>query len=149
MPDRDEALAALRGLSEHDLKLVVGELTLDPRVRRREGFRGWWYRYAGSVAFVALVILGAAGFFYVQHFNVQLRDGLVANCENNANPLREYLAGEAQRQIQQQQGFDQEQFFPNVPPDLLHKLIQDQIDRERHALDTILAPVNCETLYPR
>lgn len=66
-PEREEAVKALDRLSDEQLHDVIHSLTQDPRVKRRVGFKGWWYRYAGSVAFVSIVLTGAAGFFVVDN----------------------------------------------------------------------------------
>lgn len=62
-PDREEAIKALDRLTDDELHDVIHALAEDPRVKRRKGLRGWWYRYAGSVAFVALIVIAAVGFF--------------------------------------------------------------------------------------
>lgn len=59
-------MRAIDRLSDADLHAIVHRMIEDPRVRQRAGFRGWWYRYAGSVAFVTLIAIAAAGFFKVE-----------------------------------------------------------------------------------
>lgn len=110
--------------------------------------RGWWGRYKGTVAFVALIAVTVAGFFYVQSFSTALRDGLVKSCEQNGNPLREAVSGQLQYQLTQSHSFDYSLFFPTIPPRQLHELIHMQNQQVRAELDTI-HPVDCESLYPR
>jgi hypothetical protein len=150
LPDRQEALAALQGLSEHDLKLVIGELVLDPRVRRREGMRGWWYRYAGSVAFICLIAVAALGFTVLQNQQTQLVNGLVTGCEQNGNPLRAIVSAQLKTQLDQQQQLLESgqyaKFFPGIPKDQLNHLINQQQDTAQAEIKQ-LKPVDCDALY--
>jgi hypothetical protein len=166
-PDRDEVLAALQKLPPAELHQVLGAIVMDPRVRRREGLRGFWLRYAGSIAFVAVVIFCAAGLFYVQHYSKQVNDstqtlqmGLIKGCEENGNPLRAIVLRDKKReiekirkQIRQTRHADFAKFFPNLTSRraalLKHRQIsqqRDQIRQDQHEIDT-LHPVDCVSLY--
>jgi hypothetical protein len=83
------------------------------------------------------------------NFATQLRDGLVESCEKNGNPLREYLASQALEEIAESKSLDYEEFFPNIPPDKLHDLLQAQNESLREALKGPLSPIDCAGLYPR
>lgn len=96
MPDREEAVKALDRLSDDQLHDVVHVLANDPRVKRRKGWRGWWYRYAGSVAFLALVFLGAWGFIRLEGFHVGPID-VVGTTEANEEAIRQINAERAAR----------------------------------------------------
>ncbi len=147
MPDRDEALRALKGLSRDELYAVVGELVIDPRVRRREGLRGWYYRYAGSIAFAVLIVLSAAGFFAIQGQSDALRDALIRNCRTNINPLRATVASQVRFQIETQKRVNYHRFFPSIPTGQLNALLAEQRRQEEQELAQ-LHPLDCEGLYP-
>lgn len=115
--------------------------------RRRGGLRGWWAKYAGSVAFVLLVGLTAAGFFSLQHFSTELRDGLVRACENNGNPLRAVVRKQIEYRLKTAETTDYARLFPNIPEDELRTLLRAQERELRRELE-LLAPVDCESLYP-
>lgn len=114
---------------------------------KRSELRAWWYRYAGSLAFVALVLLAGGGLLYVQHFSNALRDGLVEACERNGNPLRAIVTEQLEDQLEQSHTTDYEEFFPDVPESQLHALIHQQNQRLRMQIEA-LEPVDCEALYP-
>lgn len=63
MPDREEAYRALDRLSDEELHEIVHRIAQDPRVLRSTGIKGWWRRYAGSIAFLSLIALAALGFW--------------------------------------------------------------------------------------
>lgn len=65
MPDREELFAKLDNLSDEELGKVLHRILNDPRTRAT-GWRAVWRRWAGSIAFVSLVALAAAGFFRVE-----------------------------------------------------------------------------------
>lgn len=167
MPDRDEALKALQELSDEELREIVDELVRDPRVRRREGWRGWWYRYAGSVAFVTLILIGAAGFFRIESvaedahdaatsanqtaaeveaFTIRLREAQVESCERN-NDTRRALIGSLRKQNHDSRQTDPS-LFPDIPPDRFQELVQQQIKTNQETIKT-LQPVDCEAAYPK
>lgn len=101
---------------------------------------------------VVAVVIGLVGGakLYVQqsNFSTDLRNGLVRSCEKNANPLRGVVRHRIRREIQQSTSFDYSQFFPSVPPALLHRKIAKQIAQDQKDL-TKSAPVDCRSLYPR
>lgn len=81
-------------------------------------------------------------------FATELRNGLVASCEKNGNPLREAVQHQIQREIRQRETVDYSRFFPDVPPAELQLLLDEQTAADRATLREI-APVNCEQLYPK
>lgn len=111
---------------------------------------------AAFVLSVALfVVVVAIGVYLATHessatkdFSADLRDGLVASCERNGNPLREAVRDQIQREIRQRESLDYSRFFPNVPASELQQLLAEQTAADRATLRE-LAPVNCQQLYPR
>jgi hypothetical protein len=101
------------------------------------------------IAFIVALALFGWTTLRTNNFSEELRDGLVASCKQNGNPLREYLREEAKAEIAEAKSFDYEEFFPNVPPERLHALIAQEIADAREALSTTLAPLDCDGLYPR
>ena len=83
-----------------------------------------------------------------QDFSAQLREGLVTSCEVNGNPLREAVRNQIQEQIRQREHLDYARFFPNVPPEELKLLLEQQNEADRATLAEI-APVDCSEQYPK
>jgi hypothetical protein len=109
-------------------------------------------------AFIAVLLLAAAGtfaFLYlrssqvngIEQFSTELRDGLVASCERNGNPLRDAVRKMIREQIQQSNSPAIKRYFPQIPAEELERLIRHQTEARRRTLHEI-APVNCEALYP-
>lgn len=82
----------------------------------------------------------------VKRFAVKLRTGLIASCEENGNPLRIFVIGQARNQIRQGHQTDYSLFFPNIDPDVLHDLIHRQNLRTFRQLQSI-QPVDCVDVY--
>lgn len=115
------------------------------RVKAITGFvRREWPVLAWLISFVALawVIL------QVSTFSGDLRDGLVASCQKNGNPLRQVVRDILQTDIEQSKSLDYEQFFPNIPPAQLHALIHQENKESKRQLKTI-EPLDCAALYPK
>lgn len=112
----------------------------------------------GVLVLLALMVCGGIGlgsYLYVrsqqieetQQFGDELRNGLVASCERNGNPLREAVQKMLREQIQSSKRTPPE-FFPNIPPAVFKALIRDRVQANREIIDQI-APVDCASLYPR
>jgi hypothetical protein len=101
------------------------------------------------IAWVISFVLIAYAIVEVSTFSGDLRNGLVQSCEDNGNPLREYLRDEARSEITEARSFNYEEFFPNVPPSTLDALLREEIADAREALNTTLAPLPCNDLYPK
>lgn len=56
--------------------------------QRRTGLGGWWAKYAGSVAFVALIILGATGFFKIQNNVDAIQQERIARVDATSGIIR-------------------------------------------------------------
>lgn len=113
---------------------------------------------AGVIALLALTVGGGIGigsYLYVrnqqieenQQFSDELRDGLVASCERNGNPLREAVQKMLREQIRASEQTPPS-FFPNIPPEVFEALIRERIAANRQIIHQI-APVDCASLYPR
>lgn len=79
-------------------------------------------------------------------FTSELRDGLVESCEQNGNPLRVAVQMMLREQIQRAESTPA-RFFPDVPPEVFHRLVRDQVVATEEAIRRI-APINCRALYP-
>lgn len=119
----------------------------------------WWDRNWIKVALVALFLFTSAGFYRteterstrigdVQQFSVELRNGLVASCEKNGNPLREAVQGLLEEEIKQSNPKTLQQFFPQIPPEVLERIIAKTTEHKEDVIEEI-APLNCEALYPK
>lgn len=62
MERREKLIEALEHL-EPEQAAALRSLLEDPRVRRRPGLAGWWAKYRGAVAWVALLLICAFGFY--------------------------------------------------------------------------------------
>ena len=111
-------------------------------------------------ALIAVMLLAAAttfAFLYlrsqqveqVETFNQELRNGLIASCEKNGNPLREAVQSLLRTQIKNSQNLKQlERFFPQIPPPELRTLTERQVDANQKLLHEI-DPLDCEKIYPK
>jgi hypothetical protein len=98
---------------------------------------------------VALTILLGLTIYQVAEtrtFSTDLRDGLVKSCEKNGNPLREAVQTILQEQIEQSERTPRS-FFPDIPPDVFDRLIEEQRERNEEIIERI-EPVDCPALYP-
>lgn len=121
--------------------------------------KSWWDHNWIKVAFVFLFLWTAIGFARVeqeksarindvQQFSVELRNGLVASCEKNGNPLREAVQGLLEEEIKQSNPKTIQRFFPQIPPEVLESIIARTTEHKLRVIQEI-KPVNCEALYPR
>jgi len=108
------------------------------------------------IAVLLLAAFGTLAFLYlrssqvngVEQFNTELRNGLVASCERNGNPLREAVQKMIRDQIEQSRSPAIKRYFPQIPPRELERLIREQ-NEAREATLRQIAPVDCAALYPR
>lgn len=119
----------------------------------------WWDKHWLKVCLILLFLWTSLGFFLgynersdridqVQTFSVELRNGLVASCEKNGNPLREAVQGLLEEEIKQSNPKTIEQFFPQIPPKLLERIIAKTTKHKERVIKEI-SPLNCEALYPK
>lgn len=76
----------------------------------------------------------------------QINRALVQSCEDNGNPLRMAVQQMLRDQIRQSHSPKLEEFFPQIPPRQLHRLIHRANERRRQEIRQI-APVDCASLY--
>jgi hypothetical protein len=118
----------------------------------------WWEHNWIKVALAALFIWTTVGFVKVeiekadrvnavQQFSVELRNGLVASCEKNGNPLREAVQGLLEEEIKQSNPQTLRTFFPQIPPGVLERIIKRTTLHKNRVIEEI-EPLNCEALYP-
>lgn len=113
----------------------------------------------GVVVLLVLVVLSGVGvgsYLYIRseqvaetkEFSNELRDGLVASCERNGNPLREAVRKMLRQDLAQSDPQTIRRYFPQIPLSEIERLIQRQ---REETLETIaeIAPVDCASLYPK
>jgi hypothetical protein len=121
--------------------------------------KSWWDHNWIKVALIALFLWTSVGFYRtetergsrindVHQFTVELRNGLVASCEKNGNPLREAVQGLLEEEIKQSNPRTLQQFFPQIPPDVLESIISKTRLHKQQVIEEI-EPLNCEALYPQ
>lgn len=137
----------------------------------------WWRRWAGAIALVLLIAVGAGGFLKIESQNDKIQEqqkenrhltlevkqltievkesqealtaGLVKNCETGGNKIREVLQTRIENEIDQSQNMDLlEKLFPNLSKPELKELTSSSI-KEREAEKKEIAPVNCKDQYPK
>lgn len=117
-----------------------------------ENLKPWWQQYAGSVAFVLVVAIGAAGYFANAQNTDTLREDAVTNCAKITNPTRAIIANQLQNQVDQSKAFlasgKYAEFFPGIPPAELNALIQKQNQQYEDEIAQ-LAPLDCGALFPK
>jgi hypothetical protein len=107
-------------------------------------------KLAASVLLGALALGGAVG-YEVTRNSAQIdtvQQAVVKACETSLKPggVRYILAAQIEQQIVQSSSFDAAQFFPNVPPKTLHRLINAQVKQERREINQ-LRGINCSAQY--
>lgn len=104
------------------------------RGRRIERF---WGRYAGSIAFLALILIAGLGFARIENARY---DG----CEGG-NLLRQGLREAEQQQIATTEATDLDLLFPGVDPDVLDALAEEGIERSERLIAVNYADRPCGT----
>jgi len=103
------------------------------RTRRVER---WWGRYAGSIAFVALVLIAALGFARIENARFE-------GCEGG-NLLRAGLRAIERQEIRTREATDPA-LFPDIPPPIFEQLIDERNDESRTRIRENFAPRDCGT----
>ena len=108
--------------------------------------------------FVAVIVGGAVLFIARSEDNAQrsqenaqfakeLRNGLVANCEANGNPLREVLIEEQHEAILSLKDPRLPQLLPTTPPAIIEQIVLEGNAQHRERIKKLM-PVDCSALYP-
>jgi hypothetical protein len=111
------------------------------------------------IAFLLVIVLSGGGvgsFLYLRNENIEevatfqseLRNGLVASCERNGNPLREAVQGMLREQIKRSDPATIRRYFPQIPDAELDRLLREQKQADLATIHRI-APVDCSDLYPK
>lgn len=103
------------------------------RSRRVEQF---WGRYAGSIAFVTLILLAALGFARVENARYE-------GCQGG-NLLRAGLRATEHTTIKTTKATDPS-LFPNIPPRLFAQLVEESVKRAQHNIRVRYADRACGT----
>jgi len=118
-------------------------------------FKGLRFAVAAFVIslFLFLAVVGGGTLLIITRSNdnarfaEQIRDGLVASCEQNGNPTREAVQGLLEEQIRTAQSPIIDSLFPSFPPAELEALINARIRANQNRLEEV-RPVDCSRLYP-
>lgn len=103
---------------------------------RRCRFERWWSRYAGSIAFVALVLVAALGFARIENARYE-------GCQGG-NLLRAGLRANEESDIATTEATSPN-LFPNIPPATFEKLVDESVDRARYNIRVRFADRPCGT----
>jgi len=109
-----------------------------------------------TLAVVSVVLLGVTGWFSASQYNKtkdaanDVRNQALENCQNSVKPggVRFIIADQIQHQLDQSRSIDYHQFFPNVPPKQLHKVIQHQQQQQKAQIYQLKHP-DCESVFPK
>lgn len=125
--------------------------------RRFMGGRVKGTQLAAAAFVLSLVLLLAVGGITVAvlagktttnaDFAKELRDGLVENCRQNGNPLREVLIEEQRAAIENPHDPRIKKLFPDAPLALAERVIREG-NREHRERIGKLQPVDCRAQYP-
>lgn len=143
--------------------------------RRHEGLHRKYdtfsHRVGRTLAVFAVAILltgGAAAWLIAQvtQQSDEISASLVRSCQTSGNPLRAAtrqfgmtLIAQIRKDISQSSALDKSgqyaQFFPNIPPDELHELLEEQRKRDLATIGGLqaavknVAAVNCQEKFPK
>lgn len=104
--------------------------------RRRHQAASFWVRYAGSIAFVVLLLISGLGFARIENARY---DG----CEGG-NLLRAGLQDAERESIEDAESVDPA-LFPDIPPDLFEELLEEGIEDSRRRIRVNFAERDCGT----
>lgn len=107
-----------------------------PPGSRRRRFARWWRDYAGSIAFVCLILIAAIGFARIENSRYE-------GCQGG-NLLRKGLREDAHRDIVETEHANPE-FFPDIPPDEFKRLVRKSIHHSEHLIRVNYADRECGT----
>lgn len=104
---------------------------------RRKRAERWWTHYAGSLAFLALLLIAALGFARIENARYE-------GCEGG-NLLRQGLREAEQQQIRTTEATDLTVLFPGVAPSILDQLSEEGIQRSQRLIRVNYADRPCGT----
>jgi DNA-binding transcriptional regulator of glucitol operon len=81
------------------------------------------------------------------HLAEKIVDSAIAGCQRQ-NIIRKTLRENLQEDIEQSHSTNYEKFFPNIPPDKLHRLIHRENVKSRERIKE-LARQKCRQLFPQ
>lgn len=113
---------------------------------RGQAFKAWWQQYAGSIAFILLIVFGTIGFTRAEILANNIRDASVLSCQE-ANTQLEALHETYLQDAQRIQRLDSAVLFPNADPDVLQEAITQSV-RFNRSKARLFQPVNCLERYP-
>lgn len=108
-----------------------------PPGSRRAHFAEWWGRYAGSVAFVTLLVIASL-------YGARIENARYEGCESG-NLLRAALREEQREDIAQTEAIDRAKVFPQIDPTEYAELVEQAKKRAEHRINVSYAPRDCGT----
>lgn len=109
-------------------------------------FKLWWQQYAGSIAFILLIVFGTIGFTRAEILANNIRDASVLSCKES-NVQLEALHETYLQDAERIQRLDSAVLFPNADPETLQSAI-DQSVRFNRSKARLFEPVDCLDRYP-
>ena len=103
---------------------------------RRHRVERFWGRYAGSVAFLTLILLAALGFARIENARYE-------GCQGG-NLLRSGLRATEHSAIKTTKATDPS-LFPNIPPKLFAQLVDESVKRAQYNIRVRYADRACGT----
>lgn len=101
---------------------------------RRARLDRWWSRYAGSVAFVSLILLAFLG-------GARIENARYEGCKGG-NLLRAGLRATEEANIVQQEAISPD-LFPDIPPALFDRLQAENRERAQYNIDVRYSDRDC------
>lgn len=114
--------------------------TAEERVNRGHVQRSWWRKWAGSIAFVGLILLTVSGFYKIE---VTRYDG----CESG-NDLRAGLRTAERQSIAQARAIDPEILFPSIPDEVYRRLLLQSELATMERIHELYADRGCGSVWP-
>lgn len=116
------------------------------KIEGSKRFRKWWVRWAGSIAFILVVIIGGLGLMQLQNQANSTREGLIKSCKTNNKD--KHLEKEALKtQNLGAKNFDPRVLVPNINIYAYKNVINQSIIINEKRMENIKI-VDCEKRYP-
>lgn len=103
---------------------------------RRHRVERFWAKYAGSIAFLTLIVVATLGF-------ARIENARYAGCQGG-NVLRAGLRATEHAAIKTTKATDPS-LFPNIPPKLFAQLVEESVERAQYNIRVRYADRPCGT----
>lgn len=98
---------------------------------------GFWARYAGSVAFILLIVIAAIGFARVENARYE-------SC-TAGNALRAGLRTAEEERLAANRALDPNVLFPDIAPSVYAQLLKEKEEEVQHRVTTLYVDRPCGT----